>query len=207
MFENIAGRENFRRAVHNYLTEHLFGNARAEDFLEALGRASKPQFAAAFSTFLNQNGVPEISAELRCDGQRPPKLNSRQKRLLPLGSPGDAARTWTVPFCVAYSFGSGRQQTCQLLTKQTTEMNLPGKVVLPGTWGMQARLATTRSNTINRRLNGCSIIAANLHWRNWWGCWAIWTHSQTQARFRSVRRWRLSQTKRRFAGTDHFGGN
>ena len=85
-FENAAGSENFQHAVHQYLTAHMFGNARAEDFLEALGRASKPEIAAAFSTFLNQAGVPQISITLRCHKGEQPKFELTQKRLLPSGS-------------------------------------------------------------------------------------------------------------------------
>ncbi len=127
MFENAIGPDQFQKAVHNYLQAHLFGNARAEDFLNAIGQESNPQYAAAFSTFLNQNGVPRVSINLRCASDTSPVLQIEQQKLLPVGSAGDRNQAWTIPICAAYSYGAGRQQTCQLVKEKQSEITLSGK--------------------------------------------------------------------------------
>jgi cytosol alanyl aminopeptidase len=127
MFENAIGPDRFQKAVHDYLTAHLFGNAGAEDFLNAIGSHSKPEYAQAFSTFLNQNGVPRIDVQLNCRSGEKPVVSVEQSRLLPVGSPGDRNALWQIPLCVAYSQGDGREQTCQLITSRRAEIHLTGK--------------------------------------------------------------------------------
>ena len=125
-FENAIGPENFRRAMHNYLTAHAFGNATTDDFLSALAAASKPEYATAFRTFLDQIGVPELKTTLACSEGKNPVIHVEQQRLLPLGSTGDVHATWGVPFCVAYSNGNGRAQSCKLITKEQDDLELQG---------------------------------------------------------------------------------
>ena len=127
MFENAVGPSNFQRVMHNYLNAHMFGNATAEDFLAELGRDTKPEYASAFATFLNQTGVPEVKAHLNCAKGQSAAVQLEQQRLLPLGSTGDTNRTWNVPFCIAYSFGQGRKEICKLITQQKTTWTLPEK--------------------------------------------------------------------------------
>ena len=126
MFENAIGPDRFQKAVHDYLTAHLFGNARAEDFLAAIGSHSKPEYAHAFATFLNQNGVPQVNVQLRCRPGAAPVLSVEQERLLPVGSPGDRNALWGIPFCAAYSYGDGRRQSCQLITAKQAQIKLSG---------------------------------------------------------------------------------
>jgi alanyl aminopeptidase len=125
-FENAIGPENFQRAMHNYLTAHAFGNATTDDFLSALAAASKPEYAAAFRTFLDQIGVPELKTTLACSEGKNPVIHVEQQRLLPAGSTGEVHATWRVPFCVAYPNGSGRAQSCKLITQQQDDVELQG---------------------------------------------------------------------------------
>ncbi len=127
MFENAVGPANFQRVMHNYLNAHMFGNATAEDFLAELGRDTKPEYATAFATFLNQTGVPEVKAHLNCTKGQSAVVQLEQQRLLPLGSSGDVNRTWNVPFCIAYSFGQGTKEMCKLITEQKASLTLPEK--------------------------------------------------------------------------------
>jgi alanyl aminopeptidase len=124
MFENAIGPDRFKQAVHNYLTAHLFGNARAEDFLSAIGQSSSPEYSDAFSTFLNQNGVPQIKLDLRCNDHADAEIQLDQMRLSPVGSSADAAAVWSIPVCFSYSYGKGRQQMCQLLKTRNTSVKL-----------------------------------------------------------------------------------
>jgi len=127
MFEDAVGPANFQRVMHDYLQAHAFGNATAEDFLAQLGRTTKPEYATAFATFLNQTGVSEVKARLTCAQGAEARLEIEQQRLLPAGSSGDVSRVWGVPLCVAYSDGSGRKQTCKLVAEQKATVTLPEK--------------------------------------------------------------------------------
>ena len=64
MFESFIGRDRFRADVQKYLRDHAFGNAGASEFLDVLSAGSGAEMARAFSTFLDQTGVPLVTAEL-----------------------------------------------------------------------------------------------------------------------------------------------
>ena len=125
MFESWVGEETFRKGVQQYLKTHAFGNATAADFVGSIAAASKtPAVNAAFFSFLDQPGVPLVTAELVCTGG-PPRLLLSQKRFLPTGSSGSARQTWQIPVCAR----TGEPDTapvCTLLTEETGTLALPG---------------------------------------------------------------------------------
>jgi alanyl aminopeptidase len=100
MFEDFVGADVFRRALAGYLAAHAWGSAGSRDFVDALAAAAGADVAAAFSTFLEQGGVPLVSLDVDCAGDRA-ELVLAQERFLPLGSTGSSAQTWTIPMCVA----------------------------------------------------------------------------------------------------------
>jgi alanyl aminopeptidase len=122
MFEKWAGEEQFKKGVHEYLSRHAYKNARVSDFLDALSGAGQPRLTGAFSTFLEQPGIPEVSVKLSCDSG--PALVLGQKRYFPIGSAGTKGQVWQVPVCVRYKSGSGAQQECFLLDKPAAEFKL-----------------------------------------------------------------------------------
>src|SRR5262249_1072502 len=91
--------ENFQKGVHEYLLAHAYGNATASDFLRDVGAHSgKPtEFAPVFSSFLDQPGVPLVTAELSCEKNAPPKLLLTQERYLPQASAGTRRATARAP--------------------------------------------------------------------------------------------------------------
>lgn len=124
MFEAWMGPGPFQKAVRSYLKAREYGNATSRDFLAALGAEGHPEVPAAFSTFLDQPGVPEISVALDCAPGGPAKLSLKQKRLLPLGSSSAAAQSWQVPLCVRYGRGSSDARECRLVTSPAEELTL-----------------------------------------------------------------------------------
>jgi alanyl aminopeptidase len=110
MFEHWLGPETFRAGVRLYLSRHLYGNATASDLLSALSEAAKRDIAPAFSTFLDQPGVPLLSGAADC-GAQPPKLALSQQRFLPLGSKAPTSERWRIPVCARYS-GGGHGDFC-----------------------------------------------------------------------------------------------
>lgn len=129
MFEHWVGPETFRKGVQLYMQKHAYSNATAADFLAAISEAAGRDVAPAFSSFLDQAGVPLVSGELRCDAGKPPALTLTQKRYLPLGSQGSAERTWHIPVCLKYGDAGGGpvQRECTMLDQPKAEVLLKAK--------------------------------------------------------------------------------
>ncbi len=125
MFEGWIGEEPFRCGVRRYLESRRDGNATVDDFLGALGAASNRPVAPAFSTFLDQNGVPQVEVKLQCAAGGV-KLALSQHRLTPLGVVNDTDQRWQIPVCVRYGKGATTRQTCTLLAEKSAAIALPG---------------------------------------------------------------------------------
>ena len=153
MFEHFAGAADWQRGVHAYLEAHRFGNATADDFLDAENTATRRDVKTAFHTFLDQPGVPllEVStSECRPTQIKPARelgnigvvgsasIHVKQSRYLPVGSTGSAGETWQVPFCFRDAAGT----SCSLLTQAETDL------------GARDRRAATRRRVPQRRRRG-----------------------------------------------------
>ena len=122
MFEHWIGPAEFRKGVRIYLQRYAFRNATAGDFLNTLSSATKKNVSRAFSTFLDQPGVPLVSVALECDGKTP-ALHLSQSRYVPIGSPSSADEVWNIPVCIRYGAGPGAAG-CMLLTEKAAEWPL-----------------------------------------------------------------------------------
>lgn len=134
MFESFVGEEPFRKGVHDYLTKHAHGNATSAQFLadvgESLGAQNAPsatEFAPAFASFLDQSGVPLVTAELSCAAGKTPELVLDQQRYVPLGVTNVPAQTWQIPVCA--SFPGGR--ACTVLRDAHGTLPLQGAKTCP----------------------------------------------------------------------------
>jgi alanyl aminopeptidase len=125
MFENWIGPESFQKGVHAYLQQHAYKSATAGDFLDSISTASHKNVTTAFSTFLNQAGVPIVNVSLNC--KNAPMLHLEQKRYLPVGSKGSSNEVWNIPVCVRYGTGETGQSECTLLTQPVTDLPLKSK--------------------------------------------------------------------------------
>jgi alanyl aminopeptidase len=117
MFESYLGEAKFRQGVKNYLTRYSNGNARGEDFLEALRAMGGPGAAQAFGSFLDQAGVPVVKVTLDCATK--PMLKLEQERSLPIGSKASSDRTWRIPMCVSYDAKGRVQRECKIVEGKT----------------------------------------------------------------------------------------
>jgi cytosol alanyl aminopeptidase len=127
MFEGYMGADRFRDGVRRYLAKYAWKNATSADFLASLA-GDDASVASAFSSFLDQPGVPLVTAALDCEGGEP-KLDLAQQRFLPLGSQGGEAELWKAPVCVRYPAGSGpvgskADGECTLLDQPSRQMAL-----------------------------------------------------------------------------------
>ena len=124
MFENWMGEDAFRRGVQRYIRQYAWRNATAGDFLDSLSSAGGQPVGRAFSTFLDQAGVPLVSVRLSCGAAGGATLHLSQKRALPLGSTGSTRQTWQVPVCVRYGDGDATHRECTLLTEASMDWKL-----------------------------------------------------------------------------------
>jgi alanyl aminopeptidase len=135
MFEGYVGEKTFQKGMRQYIQDHKFGNATADDLVDSIARAADKgeDFKQAFKSFLNQPGVPYVQTKLaQSNGQTVLELS--QSRYLPVGSKGDAKQVWGVPVCVRYGTADGSKVSCELLEKAQGSMVLPGASA--NTWVM-----------------------------------------------------------------------
>ena len=126
MFENWVGPSDFRKGVQSYLKQYAFRNATAPEFLDSVSSAGGKSITRAFSTFLNQAGVPLVSVALDCNNGTP-ALHLQQSRFLPLGSKGSADEVWNIPVCVRYGTGETGESECTMMTQPSSDWKLKGK--------------------------------------------------------------------------------
>jgi alanyl aminopeptidase len=124
MFENFVGPQTFQQGMRAYVKAHAFGNANADDLVDAIATAAGKgaAFKQAFKSFLDRNGVPLIAAKLDCDPRNGAALELTQSRYLPLGSAGNANELWGIPVCVRFPGGT----QCQMLDTKTAGMKVAG---------------------------------------------------------------------------------
>jgi alanyl aminopeptidase len=126
MFEGYLGRDAFLTGVRDYIARHAFGNATSTEFAAAISKAAGKDVGAAFASFLEQPGAPEITAELACEPGRAPRVALSQRRYVPPGAPApQATRPWIAPVCVAFERGGKRGEACTMLDAASGALELP----------------------------------------------------------------------------------
>jgi len=96
MLEGWLGEDKVHAGLRAYLKAHQFGTASTADLESALAAAAGRDPAPVMDSFLNQTGVPSVSAELRCTS------SGATVSIQHVGRE-------TVPVCVR---GNGVEQTC-----------------------------------------------------------------------------------------------
>jgi aminopeptidase N len=125
MFEMYVGATKWRDFIRGYMKAHAWGNATADDLFTAVRAQLGEDAEIGLRSFIEQPGVPRISAEISCT-TGVPKLVLKQQRSLPAGVTDAVARSWTVPVCVRYGDAKTSQRVCTLLSSAETTMPLLG---------------------------------------------------------------------------------
>jgi alanyl aminopeptidase len=120
MFEAWLGAEVFRKGIRDYLAAHEWGNATAADLWSALAKASGKDVGKAMATFLDQPGVPVVSALLVDDGK---SVRLTQQRFVLAGAKAPPAQ-WQIPVGVKFSDGGVVQTKTFLLTSPSQDFKL-----------------------------------------------------------------------------------
>ncbi|MEZ5465725.1 MAG: M1 family metallopeptidase [Lysobacteraceae bacterium] len=127
MFERFVGEEPFRDAIRDYLRAHSRGNATSDDLIRSIAAHSDDAkgVAAAFHSFIDQPGVPELAIKVDCAGEKP-VLQLSQRRYLPLGSVVERidGQHWGIPLCVRYEADGEIASQCTLFNQARGEVAL-----------------------------------------------------------------------------------
>lgn len=137
MFESYLGEDKFRDGVRLHMRRFRHGVATTDDFMRSLADGGDdPGVVPAFRSFIDQPGVPLLTAALRCeDGQATVTL--KQSRFRPLGSKIEPGQQWQIPVCVRTLSGDSSAKQCTLLTAEEQFMPLEAcpEAVLPNADG------------------------------------------------------------------------
>ena len=101
MLENYLGEAAFRDGIRAYMAAYAYGNTTTADLWRALERASRKPVTAIAASFTEQDGVPLISAETRCDGDTQ-RLTLQQGRFViaPTGATTLPTSNWQIPVAI-----------------------------------------------------------------------------------------------------------
>jgi len=127
MIERYIGPDIFRDGIRRHMRRFRFDTATVFDLMDSLDEAAgtNKRVRAAFGSFLFQPGVPYLEVRSICDNDSA-RLAIRQQRYLPLGSTGDADRSWIVPFCYAWGADGERREACTLIDAPDSEAGIDG---------------------------------------------------------------------------------
>ncbi len=115
MVEHYLGEETFRQGVHNYLAEHLYANATAEDFWNAQTANSHQPIDKIMQSFVTQPGVPLLTFS----GQTGNAAPLAQSRFFLSGKAADS-QSWTLPVCTT----NGGKPECRVVTPEDKTLPL-----------------------------------------------------------------------------------
>ncbi len=116
MLEGWLGEQALKQAVRRYLAGGSDRAVTTDDLLAAVSAAAGRDIAPVAHSFLDQPGIPQIEAELRCDPAHP-RLVLRQAAYRMAGD-GERSGLWNVPLCAVTPAGTD----CTLVSGASQEM-------------------------------------------------------------------------------------
>jgi cytosol alanyl aminopeptidase len=125
MLEHHIGDAAFRRGVHAFLVAHAGGAVTTGALIAALASAAGRPLGPLVASFLDQPGVPVVTAAPRCVAGRG-SVELAQARWRSAGAPAQAEALWTIPVCVRAGIAGRVVQACTVLDAPTGALALPG---------------------------------------------------------------------------------
>ncbi len=124
MLENLLGAEAFRAGLHDYMTQHAYGAVVTDDLWRRLPPAGEVPALAIARDWIDQPGLPIVSARQQCaNGET--RLELHQQRFLNVASPTAdqaAAQTWRIPLVLQ----RGEERRSVLLSEPQMVVSWPG---------------------------------------------------------------------------------
>jgi alanyl aminopeptidase len=146
MLELWLGEDVFRAGVRQYIHTHEWGNATAQDLLDALAAASHQDVSAVAASFLDRPGVPVVQLDLACTGPTPSVTITQSRYTIPAGASASSAppsaassaspspgneQPWRVPVCFVFELNGRGHRQCTLLSESSATVPLEGATRCP----------------------------------------------------------------------------
>ena len=124
MIEAWVGEDAFRAGVNAYIEKYQYSNARAEDFWQTLAKSTGKPVDRVMATFVDQPGVPLVSADLKCGapGDRAEVVVTQERYVRDTPSQ-PTAQTWQIPVCLRSSTG---KIVCDLIDERRESIAIDG---------------------------------------------------------------------------------
>jgi len=127
MLEAYLGPETFRAGVIQYLKQHSYANATADDFWKAQAEVSGKPVDQIMPTFVKQPGAPMVTARGKCsDGTTAVTLTQSRyfsnRELFGAGT----SELWRVPVCIREGGNALAAPKCVLLTRKQEDFTIAG---------------------------------------------------------------------------------
>jgi len=120
MFESFVGEENFQKGVRLHMERYADKVATGDDFFQSIADGSgNPDVVAAMKSFVDQEGLPLVTAKLTCDADGNSTVSLSQSRYAPLGSDITQGQQWDIPVCIDLLKDGDVTKQCTLLTEPT----------------------------------------------------------------------------------------
>ena len=137
MFESYVGVENFQKGVRLHMERYEHDVATADDFFQSIADGSgNPDVVSAMKSFVDQPGLPLVTAKVSCDVAGGTTLALSQSRYAPLGSKVRQGQSWEIPVCADFIKDGESTKQCTLLTERTGTLTAPvgcAEAVMPNT--------------------------------------------------------------------------
>jgi aminopeptidase N len=105
MFEAWLGPERTQKIVQKYLAAHAWKTATSEDLYAAFEEA-EPGAGQALRSFVEQPGMPLVTAQVSCEGKNGAATLTLEQRRFHEAATQLPEETWQIPVCVRYG-GAG----------------------------------------------------------------------------------------------------
>ena len=123
MVDQYFGPSVFRPALGRYVAKFADGEADSTQFYEVIGaETNTPELTETFRSFVEQKGVPLVSAQLQCEGDKV-SVQVQQQRHKALGSTISANdSSWNIPLCLRTAGGN---KHCEIMVEPKQTIELP----------------------------------------------------------------------------------
>ena len=125
MLEHYLGEADFRYGLQAFLTQHAGGNATTDDLVGALEAASRKPLSGLVASFLDQPGVPVVTATVHCLPGGGSRIELAQAAWRPAGDAAVSRAQWEIPVCVKFGAAGKVYDICSYLAAPTDTIESP----------------------------------------------------------------------------------
>ncbi len=161
MFESYLGEDKFRAGVRLHMERYADSVASADDFFQSIADGSGDKtVVGAMKSFVDQAGLPLVSASLQCSKSGKTTVNITQSRYAPLGSTIKQGQSWQIPVCAKFGYGDKTIKSCTLMSESRA-------VLAPNSEQGRGQGQTTCADWVMPNENGAGYYRFSLDSDGW----------------------------------------